>query len=76
LGVVGAPVVWLPLVAWLIYQQHYFAGVALTLIESLIMENVDNLVRMLVLRGAGLHPLLALISVLGGLEKMGLWGLH
>jgi predicted PurR-regulated permease PerM len=71
----GAPVVWLPLSAWLIYQQQYVAGVSLALIGMLIVSNVDNLVRMLVLRGsAGLHPLLALVSVLGGIQQMGMIG--
>jgi predicted PurR-regulated permease PerM len=73
--VLGAPVVWLPLAAWFIYQQRYGAGVAMALIGALIVSNVDNLVRMLVLRGsAGLHPLLALVSVLGGIERMGVIG--
>ena len=61
--------------AWLIYQQHYLAGVVLILVGALVVGNVDNLVRMLVLRGsAGLHPLLALVSVLGGIERMGVLG--
>jgi predicted PurR-regulated permease PerM len=73
--VLGAPIVWLPLAVWLIYREHYLAGIALALFGAVAVGNVDNLVRMLVLRGsAGIHPLLALVSFLGGVEWMGVIG--
>ena len=41
----------------------------------IVVSNVDNLVRMAVLHGsAGMHPLLALVSGLGGLYQMGVLG--
>ncbi len=71
----GAPIVWLPLAAWLLYEGQYLAGTLLILLGAIVVGNIDNLVRMLVLRGsAGLHPLLALVSVLGGIESMGMIG--
>jgi predicted PurR-regulated permease PerM len=72
---VGPSLVWLPLSAWMFYEGHYAAGVALVAIGVVVVSNVDNLVRMEVLRGsAGMHPLLALVSVLGGLHEMGAIG--
>lgn len=73
--VLGAPIVWLPLAAWMIYQEHYLAGITLVLAGAVLVGNVDNLVRILVLRGsAGIHPLLTLVSLLGGVEWMGVIG--
>jgi predicted PurR-regulated permease PerM len=71
----GATAVWLPLSIWLLYQHQYAAGIILMIYGSVVVSNVDNLVRMRVLRGAaGMHPLLTLISVLGGVEMMGVIG--
>ena len=73
--VLGATAVWLPLGLWLLYQRHYAAGIILIIHGAVIVSSVDNLVRMRVLKGAaGMHPLLTLISVLGGVELMGLIG--
>ena len=73
--VLGATAVWLPLGLWLLYQRHYAAGILLIILGTVIVSNVDNLVRMRVLKGtAGMHPLLTLISVLGGVELMGVIG--
>lgn len=73
--VIGAPIVWLPLAGWYAYRHDYLAAAALILVGSVVVGNVDNLVRMAVLQGsAGLHPLLALVSVLGGIQRMGVLG--
>jgi predicted PurR-regulated permease PerM len=73
--VLGATAVWLPLGLWLLYQRHYAAGIILIIYGAAIVSNVDNLVRMRVLKGAaGMHPLLTLISVLGAVELMGVIG--
>jgi predicted PurR-regulated permease PerM len=73
--ILGAPAVWIPLDSWLFYHHQYVAGIILALHSLLIVSNVDNLARMLVLKGAaGMHPLLGLISVLGGIEFMGFIG--
>lgn len=72
---VGPSLVWLPLSAWMLYEGNYVAGLALIAIGVVVVSNVDNVVRMAVLRGsAGMHPLLALVSVLGGLHEMGALG--
>ena len=42
---------------------------------SVVVGTMDNVIRTYILQSdARLHPLLAFISVLGGLQMMGLWG--
>jgi predicted PurR-regulated permease PerM len=54
-------------VGWAVFLLVY--GIA-------IVSTSDNLVRIHVLNGrARLHPLVGLISMLGGLEVLGLWGI-
>lgn len=73
--IVGPSVIWLPLAAWMLYERQYAAAVILTAVGVIVVSNVDNLVRMAVLHGsAGMHPLLALVSGLGGLYQMGVLG--
>ncbi|MEM9354473.1 MAG: AI-2E family transporter [Planctomycetota bacterium] len=48
------------------------AAVGLALYSALIVGNADNVVKPLVLHGQSkLHPLLALLSVIGGIQAMG-----
>jgi hypothetical protein len=70
---VGAASVWslVSLGIWLIDGRPVAAG-ALAVYGALIVSNVDNLIKPLVLHGqSNLHPLLALISVLGGVQVLG-----
>jgi predicted PurR-regulated permease PerM len=72
---VGPSLVWAPLAAWMLYERQYAAGLILAAIGVIVVSNVDNFVRMAVLHGAaGMHPLLALVSVLGGMHQMGILG--
>lgn len=73
---VGAWMVWFPCVIVLAADQHYGAAIGLALFGWLGISLADNVVRMYVLNSdAELHPLLALVSVLGALDVMGLWGI-
>lgn len=73
---VGAWMVWLPCAAILFANGHYAAAIGLTAYGLLGVGLVDNVVRMYVLNtDAQLHPLLALLSVMGALNVMGLWGI-
>lgn len=73
---VGAWLVWLPFVVVLAADGHYSSAVGLALFGWFGISLVDNIVRMYILNtDAQLHPLLALVSVLGALEVMGLWGI-
>jgi predicted PurR-regulated permease PerM len=72
----GTWLVWLPCAGWLAWQGHWFQALVLTAYGAVFVGTLDNLVRTYVLNtDVKLHPLLALISVLGGLQVMGLWGM-
>ena len=70
---IGPPAVWAPACLWLFfYEHHFWAGVAMTVYALIIISTVDNIVKPLVLHGqSNLHPLLALLSVLGGMQALG-----
>ncbi len=70
---VGATAVWLPVCIWLyLYEERTWAAVGLALWGSVVVANIDNLIKPWVLHGQSkLHPLLALLSVLGGVQLLG-----
>lgn len=67
--------IWTPCALWLLWNGHWIQALMLTIYGVAFVGLLDNAVRTYVLNtDAKLHPLLALISVLGGLKAMGLWG--
>jgi predicted PurR-regulated permease PerM len=70
---VGAGAVWLPCSLWLaLVENRMWAGILLALYGALVVSMVDNLIKPTVLHGrSNLHPLLALLSVLGGVKALG-----
>jgi predicted PurR-regulated permease PerM len=70
---VGAAIVWVPVCLWLFaVEGRTTAGVLLAVYCVGVVSMVDNLVKPLVLHGrSNLHPLLALLSVLGGVQALG-----
>lgn len=74
--VAGTWIVWVPCAGWLAMQGHWGAAIGLTIWGAGVVAVLDNIVRTYVLQSdAGLHPLLAFVSVLGALQVMGLWGI-
>ena len=72
----GTWLVWLPCAGYLLYNDHWFQALLLTVYGAAFIGMLDNVVRTYILNtDVKLHPLLALISVLGGLQVMGLWGM-
>jgi len=72
----GSAGVWVPVTGWLLWQGHYGSAVFLGIYGAAVVSTSDNLIRAHVLHGsAQIHPLLALISALGGLKLVGLWGI-
>lgn len=70
---IGAAAVWLPVVGW-IYLVDDRLGVAIGLAVYCggVVSMIDNVIKPYVLHGqANLHPLLALLSVLGGVQVLG-----
>lgn len=71
----GTWLVWFPLAAWLAWTGHWYKATFLFLYGAIFVGTLDNLIRTYVLQSnITLHPLLAFVSVLGGLQAMGLWG--
>lgn len=70
---VGSTGVWLPACLWLyFYDGHTGAAIGLFIYGTLVVSVVDNVIKPFILHGAAnLHPLLALLSVLGGVQALG-----
>lgn len=71
----GTPLVWVPAVIWLAIEKDWGAAIFVTAFCLIVVGFLDNVIRTWVLKSdTSLHPLLAFVSVLGGLQVMGLWG--
>jgi len=70
---VGPAIVWIPACFYLaFYENQVSAAIGLALWGVLVVGTVDNFVKAGVLHGQSqLHPLLALLSVLGGVQALG-----
>jgi predicted PurR-regulated permease PerM len=70
---VGAAAIWVPLCAYLYFAMgHTIAAIVLAIYCATFVSLSDNLIKPLVLHGqANLHPLLALLSVIGGVQALG-----
>lgn len=71
----GTWLVWFPCAAWLAWTGQWMQAAILTLYGTAVIGVLDNVIRTYILQSnVKLHPLLAFVSVLGGLEVLGLWG--
>lgn len=70
---VGATAVWIPVVLWVYFAQgDMWPAIGMAFYGVLVVSSIDNLIKPLVLHGqSNLHPLLALLSVLGGIHLLG-----
>ena len=72
----GATAVWAPVAAWVFFltpdDAGFWPGIGLAVYGFFIVSSVDNVLKPLVLSGqSNLHPLLAMLSVLGGIQFLG-----
>lgn len=69
----GAAAVWVPVCLWLYFVDGNFWGaLILAIYGTTIVSMADNFIKPYVLHGqSNLHPLLALLSVLGGVAALG-----
>ncbi len=69
----GAASVWVPACLWLYFNdERTWAAILLALYGTVIVSMADNVIKPIVLHGQSrLHPLLALLSVLGGVQALG-----
>jgi predicted PurR-regulated permease PerM len=69
---IGAAAIWGPVALWLFIEQRSLAGVLMVLYGLLVITMTDNVIKPWVLHGRSkLHPLLALLSIIGGIKAMG-----
>ncbi|MFN5908174.1 MAG: AI-2E family transporter [Planctomyces sp.] len=70
---VGAAVIWIPAGLWLILGEGRLgSGMFLLAWGALVVSTIDNLIRpWVLLEHASLHPLAALIGVVGGAQALG-----
>lgn len=69
----GAASVWFPVVVYVaLFENRPVAAGLLFLYCALIVSTIDNIIKPYILHGqSNLHPLLALLSVLGGVTALG-----
>jgi predicted PurR-regulated permease PerM len=76
LPVVGATLVWIPAAVWLFLSGSPVKGIVLALVGALILGNVDNVARPLLLSGkAQMNTLVLIISLMGGVSAFGFIGI-
>ncbi len=70
---VGAAAVWIPCALWLwLWEDRLGAALFLAIYGGAVVSMADNVIKPFLLAGrANLHPLLALLSVLGGVQALG-----
>lgn len=70
---VGAAMVWLPASLWLIFiDDRPTAGIVLMIYGAGVISTIDNVIKPWVLHDrSAMHPLAALIGVLGGVQALG-----
>jgi predicted PurR-regulated permease PerM len=73
----GAAAVWISVCLWLLFfKQQITPAIILAIYGASIVSTIDNVIKAWVLHGRSrLHPLLALLSVIGGLKALGLIGI-
>jgi predicted PurR-regulated permease PerM len=76
LPLVGGALVWAPISFWLALSGHLGKAIVLALVGLLVLGNVDNVVRPLLLSGKSkLNTLLLIISLMGGVSAFGFIGI-
>ncbi|MFT4311463.1 MAG: AI-2E family transporter [Candidatus Woesearchaeota archaeon] len=71
----GPPIVWLPAGLYQIYIGEIVSGVGLILVGVLIIMNIDNFLKPKLIGGkSGMHPIVVLVGILGGISLFGFIG--
>jgi predicted PurR-regulated permease PerM len=70
---IGSAGVWVPVCLWIAFvDDRLWPGIFLAVYCGVVVSCVDNVIKPLVLHGrSNIHPLLALLSVLGGVQALG-----
>ncbi|MEQ9411501.1 MAG: AI-2E family transporter [Fuerstiella sp.] len=72
----GAAAVWMSVAVYLLIEHRYGAATFLTIYGTFVISGCDNLIRAFVIGDRlQMHPFVALVTVLGALQLVGLWGI-
>lgn len=72
---VGSAAVWMPVASYLILTGSYFDGIALLVLGALIVSQVDNVLRPIIIgHRTRLPTLFVFLTILGGLKVFGFSG--
>jgi predicted PurR-regulated permease PerM len=73
---VGSALIWVPAALWLVFSGSLVKGIILTLVALIILGQIDNVVRPLLLAGKShMSTLVLIISALGGVHAFGFIGI-
>jgi predicted PurR-regulated permease PerM len=76
LPLVGTGIIWLPVAIYLYFNLGHWQGLGVGIYSALILTNVDNIVRFVVLKRLGnTHPLVTFFGIVIGLDLFGFLGL-
>jgi predicted PurR-regulated permease PerM len=71
----GPPLIWGPAAIMLFYQGQIVQSIGLLLVGSVIIMNIDNVLKPKIIGDRlGLHPLIILLGILGGIMAFGIIG--
>jgi predicted PurR-regulated permease PerM len=72
----GAASVWIFVVIVLLFEERFLAAGLLAVYGTVVVSSVDNFIRAYAIHDrSSIHPLVALISILGAIQLVGLWGI-
>ena len=72
----GAAAVWIMVTIGLLLEHRYGSAAFIAIYGTIIISGSDNVIKAYIIGGeAKLHPLVVLITVLGALNLIGLWGI-
>lgn len=72
---IGSPLVWVPATVYLLFTAPLWQGIGMLLYGTLVISTSDNIIKPVLLHEtARIHPLLAFLSILGGILSFGVIG--
>lgn len=74
--VIGTTAIWAPLSIFLLVTGDIWQGIVLILYSLVILTNVDNVCRLILMKVmANIHPLIVILGVIIGIPLFGFWGI-
>ena len=72
----GTTLIWLPISVYLFSTGAVWQSVSLAVFGLLIVSNIDNIIRLIILKkAANVHPLVTIFGVIMGIPLFGFWGI-